>query len=308
MSQISARIQRSTIFLSAAILSLLTACAPTDESTQASAVRASIQQMLDDFTNLRAIGPFPHQMTLEQAYRWQDELVSMLATTHGDVVGYKTGGHNPGPANPEFPTGGIRGQLLEGMFLDNGASVRVEDSSAGFLEADFALRVGDASINHAQTDLEILAGLDAIVPFAEIPDPLYEPDENAVNRGVVSNMASRFAFMGEPVAIEGTQEWLRILNNLDFAVLDEDDNVIQSGSMADWYQPIDAVRWLRDHLHESDKELLPGHILSLGNIGIIRPLHEGTPRGAAYEPNQFRVEYYVPGLEQPASVTINVAR
>jgi hypothetical protein len=34
--------------------------------------------------------------------------------------------------------------------------------------------VGDASINEAQTDLEIRGGLDAIVPLAEVPDPNLE--------------------------------------------------------------------------------------------------------------------------------------
>ena len=78
--------------------------------------------------------------------------------------------------------------------------------------------------------------------------------------------------------------------------------------MAGWYEPLNVVRWLRDQLKQSGKELLPGQLLSLGNIGIIRQLHEGSPRGPAYESNQFRLEYYGLKDDGPATVTINIDR
>ncbi|MXW69699.1 MAG: hypothetical protein F4Z61_07375, partial [Acidimicrobiia bacterium] len=149
-------------------------------------VRAAVEAMLDDFLNVRAIRPFAPELSLEEAYRWQDELVEMLHPTWGEVVGYKTGGHNPGPSSPYFPPGGIRAQMLSGMFVGDGAAVRVDEMGAeSFLEADFAFRVGSGSINEARTDLEILAALEAFVPFAEGPDPTAEPDDNAMVRAVV---------------------------------------------------------------------------------------------------------------------------
>ena len=279
---------------------------PAEESEQ----RAAVAAMADDFLNGRAVRPFAPELTLEEAYRWQDEMVEILGTTLGDVVGYKTGGHNPGPANPNFPAGGIRAQLLSGMFLEDGAAVRLEDMGAdSFLEADFVFRVGRADINDAETDLEILAGLDAVVPFAEIPDPTSEPDDNGMIRGVVGNMSTRIALAGEPVPIEATQEWLDRLNTMEYAVLDENGTVIQRASMADWYRPIDAVRWLRDHLQSYGKDLVPGHLLSLGNLGINRPFFEGSARGDVYTGARYHVEYY--GLRddgQAATVTINISR
>ena len=280
--------------------------ATADESD----VRAAVAAMADDFLNVRAIRPFAPELSLEQAYRWQDETVELLRPTMGDVVGYKTGGHSPGPPNPNFPPGGIRAQLLAGMFLDDGASIRPGDMGAdSFLEADFAFRVGSGSINDAQTDLEILAGLDAVVPFAEIPDPTAEPDPNGMIRGIVGNMSSRTALAGEPVPVQPTQEWLDRLNNMEYSVLDENGTVIQRASMADWYRPIDAVRWLRDHLQSFGKDLMPGQLLSLGNLGINRPLHDGAEGGDAYTADRYHVEYY--GLTddgEPASVTINIDR
>jgi 2-oxo-hept-3-ene-1,7-dioate hydratase len=272
------------------------------------AIRAELEQMAEDFVNLRMMQGFAHEMPLEEAYRWQDEMVAIMEPTLGDVVGYKTGGHDPGPGFATFPPDGIRAYILSGMLREDGTAIRVADTKVGFLEADFAFRVGDASINTAETDLEILAGLDAIIPFAEIPDPYYDPDTRSVNGTIVANMGTRMSFTGTPVPIEATEETLQKINSFEFAVLDEHDTVIQSGSMADWYRPIDVVRWLRDQLHESGKELLPGQLLSLGNVGILRQLHEGSPRGPAYTSNQFRLEYYGLTEDGPATVTINIDR
>ena len=285
---------------------LLLGAAPTFADD--AAIRAELEQMADDFVNLRMMQGFDHEMPLEEAYRWQDEMVGIMQPTLGDVVGYKTGGHDPGPGFATFPPDGIRAYILSGMLREDGTAIRVADTKVGFLEADFAFRVGDASINSAESDLEILAGLDAIVPFAEIPDPYYDPDTRSVNGTIVANMGTRMSFTGTPVPIEATEEWLQRINTIEFAVLDEHDTVIQSGSMADWYRPIDVVRWLRDQLHESGKELLPGQLLSLGNVGILRQLHEGSPRGPAYTSNQFRLEYYGLTDDGPATVTINIDR
>jgi 2-keto-4-pentenoate hydratase len=271
-------------------------------------IRTELAQMADDFVNFRMMQGFQHAMPLAEAYRWQDEMVKIMEPAMGTVVGYKTGGHDPGPGFPTFPPEGIRAYILSGMLREDGAAIKVEDSVVGFLEADFAFRVGDASINSAETDLEILAGLDAIIPFAEVPDPYYDPDTRTINGTIVANMGTRMSFTGEPVLIEATDEWLERINTFEFAVLDEHDTVVEAGTMEGWYEPITVVRWLRDQLKESGKELLPGQLLSLGNIGIIRQIHEGSPRGPAYQSNQFRLEYYGLKDDGPATVTININR
>jgi 2-keto-4-pentenoate hydratase len=271
-------------------------------------IRAELVQMADDFVNLRMMQGFQHEMPLAEAYRWQDEMVKIMEPAMGVVVGYKTGGHDPGPGFPTFPPEGIRAYILSGMLRDGGTGITVEESVVGFLEADFAFRVGDSSINSAETDLEILAGLDAIVPFAEVPDPYYDPDTRTINGTIVANMGTRMSFTGEPVLIAATDEWLERINTFEFAVLDEHDTIIESGTMEGWYEPITVVRWLRDQLKESGKELLPGQLLSLGNIGIIRQIHEGSPRGPAYQSNQFRLEYYGLKDDGPATVAININR
>jgi 2-keto-4-pentenoate hydratase len=193
------------------------------------------------------------------------------------------------------------------MVFPSGTAVTLDQTRRGFLEADFAFRVGDDSINTAMTDLETLAALDAIIPFAEIPDPYYEEGTRSINGTIVANMGSRMSFVGEPLLLAPTEEWIARINNFTFAVHDELGNEIDTGTMAGWYEPLAVVRWIRNQLQESGKQLEPGQILSLGNIGILRQLHEGSPRGPAYTSNEFILNYY--GLSDEAvSVTIKVNR
>ena len=146
-----------------------------------------------------------------------------------------------------------------------------------------------------------------MLPFAEIPDPYYEEGTRTINGTIVANMGSRYSFVGEPVLLEPTDEWLTRLRNFSFAVHDESGTEIESGQIDGWYDPITVVRWLRDHLREGGKRLEPGHILSLGNIGIIRQLHPGSPRGPAYLSDRFTLTYFGLG-PVPAEVTIVIDR
>jgi len=295
----------------ACALHLLWACAPdpapSPKTVGPDPIRADVERMARDFLEYRPMHGFLHDAPLTGAYYWQAEFARFMEPELGGIVGYKTGGHDPGPGFAVFPPGGIRGTILEGMMRPSGSAVRLDQTRRGFLEADFAVRVGDRSINEASSDLEILAALDAIVPFAEIPDPYYVEAERTINGTIVANMGSRYSFAGDPVPVQPTAEWLRRLNHFSFAVHDESGTEIDRGTISGWYEPIRVVRWLRDELRQSGTRLEPGQLLSLGNIGIIWQLHEGSPRGPAYESNEFTLSYYGLG-DQPASVTIRIER
>ena len=92
----------------------LIGCTPAQDppADPDAAIRAEVEAMADDFVNLRMLTGFVHEMPLAEAYRWQDEMVEILPM--GEVVGYKTGGHDPNPPNPNFPPGGIRAHLPRG--------------------------------------------------------------------------------------------------------------------------------------------------------------------------------------------------
>ena len=272
-------------------------------------IRDELAPLVAQFVGIEEMDTFPHDLPKSEAYRWQDAFVELLEPALGTIAGYKTGGHDSGPANPLFPPGGIRGVLLEGMIRPSGTSIRPDDTVWGFLEADLAFRVGDDSINTAQTDLEILAGLDAVIPFLEIPDPAFTDNRRTPTGTIATNMASRYAFVGAAVRLEATEEWLNRIATFTFAVHDEHGTEVGAGSMAGYYEPITVVRWLRDQLRESDIRLSPGDLLSLGSIGITSPLKAESPRGGpAYASNQFTLSYYGLTDDGPATATINIER
>ncbi|MEM9208367.1 MAG: hypothetical protein AAGA61_03925 [Pseudomonadota bacterium] len=277
------------------------------EPTAPDDLRAEVEQMVADFVEREPMKGFLHDMPLSVAYQWQDVFIEAAEESLGGVVGYKTGGHDSGPGFTYFPPNGIRGAILAGMLRQSGTPVSPSETRRGFLEADFAVRVGSASINTAVTDLELLAGLDAIVPFAEIPDPYYEDGTRSVNGTVAANMGSRYSYIGEPVPIEATAAWLQRMDNFSFAVHNEHGDELNRGNIAGWYRPLDVIRWLRDSLVADGKQLAPGDLMSLGNIGIIHQLHENSPRGPAYPYDEFTLSYYGLG-EAPAVVTIRIQR
>lgn len=279
---------------------------PASSEPAIAEIRTELTPRVEQFLASEPMDPFVRELPLREAYRWQDVFVELLGKTQGGVAGYKTGGHDPGPANPYFPPGGIRGTLLEGMVKPSGTAIRPDETVWGFLEADLAVRVRDDSINEASTDLEILGGLDAVVPFAEIPDPAFRDDTRSATGSIVTNMASRYAFVGDPVPLEATEAWLDRLRTFTFAVHDEQGHEIGAGSMADWYDPIAVVRWLRDQLRQSGKRLSAGQLLSLGNIGITSPLKAGSPRGGpAYAGSRFTLRY--DGLSDTGPATVEIA-
>lgn len=271
-------------------------------------ITSDLARMAEQFLAVQELDPFIYDLTEVEAYRQQAEFITVLQPHLGQIIGYKTGGHDTGPQNPNFPAHGIRGVLLEGMLRPSGASVAPNDVIWGFLEADFAVRVGDKSINTAKTDLELLSSLDAVIPFIEIPDPAFRNNQRSPTSSIVTNMTSRYAFAGDPIPIKPTLAWIDTLNTMTFAVHDEHGTEVGSGTLDGHYQPLTVVRWLRNHLRTFGLQLEPGHLLSLGTININRQLKAGSPQGSpAYRSNQYRLSYY--GLSGDAgTVVVNIER
>ena len=267
-------------------------------------IAADLDRMADQFLNVQELDPFVYDLTEDEAYRWQTEFITALQPSLGRIVGYKTGGHDAGPANPNFPPQGIRGVLLEGMVHPSGASITLNDAVWGFLEADFAVRVGDESINTAETDLELLASLDAVIPLIEIPDTAFRNNQRSPISSIVTNMGgTRYAFVGDPIPTKPTVAWIEALNTMTFAVHDEHGTEVGSGTLDGHYRPLTVVRWLRDHLRTFGRQLESGQLLSLGSIGINRQLKSGSPQGGpAYSASQYRLSYY--GLSEDASTVV----
>ncbi|MEO0867956.1 MAG: hydratase [Cyanobacteria bacterium J06642_11] len=204
--------------------------------------------------------------------------LSSAAGEEGSVVGYKaalTSAQAQAQMGVQHP---LYGFLLENMLLENGASLPITFGSRPHAEGDLMVRVGSADINQAQTDLEFLTALDAVIPFLELPDLVYAADAN-VNAGalVAVNVGARYGIVGEPVKLTADASGLEQLGNIRVVLNNAQGQFLAEGSSSALLgHPINSVRWLRDTLNSQGLELRSGDLLSLGSVTSLVSLGEGT--------------------------------
>ncbi|MEM9264607.1 MAG: hydratase [Cyanobacteria bacterium P01_F01_bin.13] len=190
------------------------------------------------------------------------------AGDEGSIVGYKVALTNPNAQAQLGVNHPLYGFLLENMLLESGSTLPIEFGSRPQAEGDLMVRVGSADINQADSDAELLAALDAVIPFLELPDLIYAENAN-VNAGalVAVNVGARYGIMGNPINLEPDESGLAQLENIRVALYNDRDQFLAEGnSTALLGHPINAVRWLRDTLQTQGVDLKPGDLLSLGSI------------------------------------------
>ena len=105
-----------------------------------------------------------------------------------------------------------------------------------------------------------------------MPD-LLQPSEGSSNvGGIATNYDFRNAIIGDLIETTATNEWIEKLNNFNFQMTNENGELLAEGSIRDAYEPLYRVRHLRNQLLKRGLTLKVGDILSLGNMGAIRPL------------------------------------
>ncbi len=261
-----------------------------------------------------AIVPIPEgSLTEAEAYSIADAYVAELMKTEGSVGGYKIGTFDAGMYD-DGPVDGWSGPVTAVMFSrglhDSGHHVSIDCCNFSFVEADFAAEVGSDSINDASTDLELLAALRGFRPFIEMPDILATESGGSRFSGVATNYDFRNGILGDLIEIPANQSGLDRLNSFSYQMTNEHGKVLGEGDIKDAYEPIYRVRNLRDRVLWRGRRLQAGDILSLGNMGTIRPL---KPGGIMLERPRFEgtigtVTYFNLAEEGPASVSVYIDR
>ncbi len=279
-----------------------------------SAHRELVNAFVENFRTATAITPIPAgSLTEDEAYRIADAYVSELMATEGPVGGYKIGTFEAGMYD-DGPVDGWSGPVTAIMFSSglhqSGHRVSVNCCNFSFVEADFAAEVGSESINDAVTDLELLAALNGFRPFIEMPDILTTASGGSKFAGVATNYDFRNGIIGDLIPIPATQEGLDRLNSFSYRMTNEHGDVLGEGAISDAYDPVYRVRALRDRVLQRGRRLKAGDILSLGNMGTIRPLKPGgimldRPR---FEGNVATVTYFDLAESGPASVSVGIDR
>ncbi|ERT08836.1 fumarylacetoacetate (FAA) hydrolase family protein [Lyngbya aestuarii BL J] len=254
-------------------------------STEIIATDSSLaQQLANTYLKREPVAALSEDMTIEQAISLQKEFVQVLTSHLGPVVGYKAGLTSPIAQERFNVTHPVRGVLLQQMLLDNGAVVSANFGARPLFEADLMVRVGDDSINEATTPQEVLASLDAVIPFIELPDLIYQSDVKLNAAALVAvNVGARLGVLGQPIPLAATSEWEKRLGNIQVILFDESGQELAQGqSSALLGHPLKAVLWLRDHLKAAGIRLQPGDLLSLGTITPLMPVQAKTTIRARY--------------------------
>ena len=223
-------------------------------------------------------------LTLDQAMKIQAEYNKALMPAFGKVVGYKAGLTNPNVQKAFGVSAPLRGTLMEKMLLKSGATIEAAFGARPLYEGDLILRVGDEAINSAATPMEALKGIDAAIPFIELPDLVYAKDVK-INGPMLAavNVAARYGIVGEPIPVQATPEWMDRLKSFKCQIYDKRGTLLveaPGSSLMD--HPINVVLWIRDSLKADGIRLRKGDLLSLGTITKLTPTAPDTVVRARY--------------------------
>jgi 2-keto-4-pentenoate hydratase len=218
------------------------------------------------------------ELNLEEAQNRQKEFVSIISKNLGPISGYKAALTNKNTQEKFQVNHPLSGVLLEKMLLPSGSVVSRNFGAKPMLEGDLMVRVKSKEVNKAKTPEEILTYLDAVIPFLELPDLIYEENRNLNGAKLLAtNIGARLGIMGEPVLINNSKEWQDKLNNIQVIIQDQDHQEIAKGESSSLLgHPLNVVLWLKNDLNKQGILLKQGDLLSLGSITALIPVKKNT--------------------------------
>lgn len=262
----------------------LAAPCPEDPET-----KLRIESIVKDFLpawKQRVVAPAPPpDLSPRLAGCTRDRLVEALAPELGRIVGYKAG-LTAKPTQQRFNTDApVRGTLLDGMLLENGAALPAAFGARPLWEADMLLVVKDAGINEVTTAEELLKHISAMRPFIELPDlaiAAAAPMNGLVLTAI--NVGARYGVVGAEVPLEPTPATMEALRTVRIVASGEDGNTLaEATGEATLGHPLNAALWLLGDLAESGVTLKPGDLLSLGSFTPLTPPKSGQAVTVRYE-------------------------
>jgi len=215
-------------------------------------------------------------ITAEQV---QDAYVLRLMSSMGGVVGYKAG-LTSRVAQQRFSVDHpLLGLLLHDMLLPSPARISVQSGARLLVEADLLVRVADVSINQARDWSELLRAIDAVVPFIEVPDLLYDPQVRITAPLLqAANVGARWGVLGTPIPLRAGEDWHRRLAEFQVSLESSQGEPITGQGRDLLGHPLAIVEWLRDAVQARGRHLNPGDLLSLGSLTSLRPAQLGSLR------------------------------
>ena len=242
----------------------------------------------------------PPEMNDEDGKCTRNKLIAAFEAAGRQPVGYKAG-LTSAAVQKRFNTDKpVWGRLYKGALLANRTTVPAAFGARPLFEADMVVRVSSSAINRATTPAQVLANVDRIVPYIELPDLMVE-DPKALNGATVEaiNVGSRLGVLGDSIRIpQYRDERYRLidaLQSMEIVIKDQTGAKLGGGRGGDLMaQPLNAVVWLVQALDKEGRSLKVGDWVSLGSFSALLPPKAGQ---------HITIEYNgLPGA-QPVEVT-----
>ena len=218
----------------------------------------------------------------------RSKLDRLLQLQLGEPVGYEAGLTNPAVQKRFNASAPVCGTLYAPMLLADGAVVDAAFGARPLYEADMLVRVKDAAIKRARTPAEVLAQIDRIIPFIELPDLVVQAPPKLNGAAITAiNVGARLGVMGTPMAVPVLRaERFQMLDALrDMTVIVGGDGVEQDrGKGSDMLEhPLHAVAWLVQDMVREGRMLEKGDLVSLGSFSRLLPLKAGMSVEVSYQ-------------------------
>ncbi|MDJ0600859.1 MAG: hydratase [Crocosphaera sp.] len=243
------------------------------------------QQIANAYLNKQVITEFDHNLTSEEAKIIQEKVINLLSSYQGELIGYKAALTNSKAQETFNVNQPLLGILLENMLLPSGTKVPAKFGAKPMIEGDLMVRVSSEKINEATTAQETLQYLDAVIPFLELPDLVY--DKNIKINGemlTAINVGARLGIVGDVIPLNQETATTNSLKNISVILKDESGNIIAQGnSNALLGDPLNVVFWIKEQLKTQNKTLKQSDLLSLGSITPLIPVEAGKTILAEYE-------------------------
>lgn len=226
----------------------------------------------------------PEGLTTADGECSRAKLQVLLGKQFGPVVGYKAGLTNPAVQKRFNADAPVWGALYGPMLLPEDSKVDAAFGARALYEADLLVRVSSAAINQATTPMQVLAAIDQVIPFIELPDLVVQAPPKLNGAAVAAiNVGARLGITGTPIPAQATPEFSDRLRDMEVLVM-ADGAEVDRGKGSDVLEhPLNAVVWLAKDLAKQGLAMKPGDLISLGSFSKLMPPKPGLSVQVIYQ-------------------------
>lgn len=215
------------------------------------------------------------------------KFLKLLDVEFGKIVGYKAGLTNPAVQKRFGAKAPVWGVLYERMLLKDGAVVEASFGARPLVEADLLVRVSSSDINDAKTPAQVMASIDQVIPFIELPDLMVQAPSSLNSAAITAiNVGARLGIVGTPIPVPtmrgeryALQDALRDMQT----IVKTDGSEVDRGKGSDVLDhPLNVVIWLNGELVRHGRTMQPGDLISLGSFSRLHQPRSGQTMEVLY--------------------------